>query len=93
MILKDAETTCPVCGGETVDAGTPEMEKQNYENDKPIVIRRRPSSCIGVLFGIALAAALGWFAYKKIASAEIPNNPNAEMSNKMLNVLKEGPRR
>ena len=91
VVVGDGDSNCPVCGAVTADAGTPKIEKQNYDKDVRIVMHRRRPSCIGALLGLVVAGTVLYFVYQKLSSVEVPANANSAISNKVLDTLNRGP--
>lgn len=73
VVLKDTDTLCPVCGGETMEAGS--MKKQRAYEDVPELklVRRRSGSRIMALIGIIIGVAVIYYAYQRYSAPVAPN--------------------
>lgn len=73
VVLKDTDTLCPVCGGETMEVGS--MKKQRAYEDVPELklIRRRSGSRIMALIGIIIGVAVIYYAYQHFTKPVGPN--------------------
>ena len=69
VALRDNELVCPLCGNETVDAGTGKLVKQRYDKTELVGITRgRHRSCIGTLILLAIAAIFLAWVYQKLTA-------------------------
>ena len=91
VILKDTDQQCPVCGGETVDAGSGKMEKQSYDEPSP-VIRRRRGGCCGVLIAVVFASVVLYVLYERILASDDPTM-DAGWANRLIDMVIGGPKK
>ncbi len=73
VVLTDADTICPVCGGETMDAGKM-TKKRAYEDAAELpLVRVKRGSRIMALLTIIVGAAVIWYAYQQYTKPIGPN--------------------
>lgn len=81
VVLKDTDTLCPVCGGETIEVGS--MKKQRAYEDVPELklLRRRSGSRIMALITLIIGAAVIYYAYqhftKPVGDSPLTSEPAA----------------
>lgn len=69
VALRDNELICPLCGYESVDAGSGKLTKQRYDKTELVGIQRsRHRSCIGTLILVALACVFLAWVYQKLTA-------------------------
>lgn len=73
VVLTDADTICPVCGGETMEAGT--MTKKRAYEDAPElpIVRVKRGSRIMALITLIIGAAIIYYAYEHFTKPIAPN--------------------
>ena len=91
VILTDRDESCPVCGGETVDAGSGKIEKQNHDEPSP-VIRRRRGGCCGVLVAVVFASVALYYLYVRILESDGPKM-SSTWADKLIRTVIGGPKK
>ena len=73
VVLKDSDMVCPVCGSETMDAGSM-TKKRAYEDapELPLVRVKRGSRIVAILT-LIVGAVVIWYAYQNFTKPIGPN--------------------
>lgn len=91
VILLDSDVACPVCGSDTVDAGSPQKTKQSYDNEPTrIAIPRRRISLVSGVFWLIVATAVLYYVYTHLINVPAPE-VDGSVGQRFLDRLTRGP--
>jgi rRNA maturation protein Nop10 len=93
VVLLDTDETCPVCGGETVNAGTPKIEKQPHYNEPRVAFRHKRASWLTVLLGFIVAAIILYMFYTRILETAGDAQKGDTSGAKLIDMLSTGPQK